>query len=98
MPIIVNGVVEGYVVVQLAYLIDGKRAKSISIPPEALIADATFRVLYSEQMDFDHLEKYDIGAMTRQLVREVNGRLGVDLVKDILVEELNYVSKREVSK
>ncbi len=97
-PMIVNGSVEGYVVAQFAYLIDAKNAKELSVPPEALIADEAFRLLYSDQMDFDHLEKYDMAALTQELVRRVNQRLGGEIVRGVLVEEFNYVPKRDISK
>ncbi|WOJ88666.1 hypothetical protein RZS28_12675 [Methylocapsa polymorpha] len=97
-PMIVNGNIEGYVVAQFVYLIDSKNAKQLSVPLEAFIADEAFRTLYSDQMDFNHLEKYDVPALTQELIRKVNQRLGGDIVKDVLVEEFNYVPKRDISK
>jgi hypothetical protein len=97
-PMIVNGAIEGYIVAQFSYLVDEKYAKQLSVPPEAFIADEAFRRLYSEQMDFNHLEKYDMAALTRDLIRRVNERFGAELVKDVLVEEFNYVPKRDISK
>lgn len=97
-PMIVNGSIEGYVVAQFVYLIDAKNAKELSVPPEAFIADEAFRTLYADQMDFNHLEKYDVAALTQELVRKVNQRLGGDIVKDVLVEEFNYVPKHDISK
>lgn len=97
-PMIVDGGIEGYVVAQFAYLIDAKNVKELSVPPEAFIADEAFRRLYSDQMDFNHLEKYDMAALTRDLVGKVNERLGAEIVKDVLVEEFNYVPKRDISK
>lgn len=97
-PMIVNGTIEGYVVAQFAYLIDRKNVKQLSVPPDAFIADEVFRTLYADQMEFNHLEKYDMPALTRELMRKVNQRLGGDIVKDVLVEEFNYVPKQDISK
>lgn len=97
-PIIANGSVEGYVVAQFTYLIDAKDLKQLSVPPDVFITDETFRTLYSDQLDFNHLEKYDVSALTKGLVEKVNQRLGGDIIKDMLVDEFNYVTKREISK
>jgi len=97
-PIIANGNVEGYVVAQFIYLIDAKRLKKLSVPPDVFITDEIFRTLYSDQLDFNHLEKYDVSALTKDLVKKVNQRLGGDFVKDLLVDEFNYVTKSEISK
>lgn len=97
-PMIVNGNVEGYVVAQFVYLCDAQSLKQLSVPPDAFIADEAFRTLYSEQVDFSHLEKYDLSALTKGLVKKVNQRLGADIIKDMLIGEFNYVPKRDISK
>ncbi len=97
-PMISDGSVAGYVVAQFVYLSDPKALKEISTPPDAFIADEAFRKLYVDKVDFNHLEKYDVAGLTKDLVKKVNQRLGADIVKDILIEQFNYVSKRDVSK
>lgn len=97
-PMIVNGTVEGYVVAQFVYLSDAQSLKQLSVPPDVFIADEAFRTLYSEQVDFNHLEKYDLSALTKTLVKKVNQRLGADIIKDMLIGEFNYVPKRDISK
>jgi hypothetical protein len=97
-PMIANGNVEGYIVAQFVYLIDSHNAKQLAVPPDVFITDEAFRMLYADRVDFNHLEKYDIAGLTKELTRRVNQRLGGDIVKDVLVEAFNYVSKREISK
>jgi hypothetical protein len=97
-PMIANGNLEGYVVVQLGYTIDAKHEHD-SLPPDAFLLDETFRALYSDQsLDFKHLEKYDVTALTKSLVDKTNERLGSKTVKDILVQEFNFVAKADISK
>lgn len=96
-PMIANGKIEGYVVAQFVYLADAHNLKQMSVPPDVFIADEAFRALYSAPIDFQHLEKYDIGALTSGLVDKVNQRLGVDIVKAVLVEEFIFVPKRDIS-
>jgi hypothetical protein len=98
-PMIKDGSVQGYVVTQLVYTIDATTLKHLSVPPEVFLLDEAFRTIYSDtSLDFEHLEKYDINKLTRNLIQQVNTRLKGDLVKDVLVDEFNYVSKQDAQK
>jgi len=97
-PMIANGKIEGYVVAQFVYLADAQSLKQLTVPPDVFLADEAFRTLYSTSVDFRHLDKYDLGALTRKLVVTVNQRLGVDIVKEVLVEQFNYVPKKDISR
>jgi hypothetical protein len=96
-PMIKNGDVAGYVVAQFAYTIDATTLKQLPVPPDVFIIDEAFRTIFSQDVDFDHLERYDLTALTTQLLHKVNERLGGELVKDMLVDEFNFVPKREIS-
>ena len=98
-PMIADGNVEGYVVAQFVYTTDAASSKDVSVPPDVFLLDEAFRSLYSDpKLDFRHLEKYDLTGLTKNLVQKVNERLKADVVKDVLVEEFNYVSKQDISK
>lgn len=97
-PMIADGAIAGYVVAQFVYLIDPQALKQLSVPPDVFITDEAFRMLYVDKVDFNHLAKYDVSALTKQLVTKVNQRLGGDIVKDVLVEQFSYVPKDDMSK
>lgn len=97
-PMIADGAVAGYVVAQFTYVVDADVAKEISLPADAFITDEAFRRLYAERVDFARLDRYDLTGFTRALIAQVNARLGRDIIKDILVEQFNYVPKAEISK
>lgn len=96
-PIIADGAVAGYVVAQFVYLVEGEALKALSTPPDAFITDEAFRTLYVDKVDFAHLEKYDLAALTQALKEKVNRRLGAEVVRDILVEQFTYVPRSEMS-
>jgi hypothetical protein len=75
-PMIANGIVEGYIVAQFIYLADAQNLKELSVPPDDFIADEAFRALYSGQVDFNHLQKYDLQSLTKALAQKINQRLG----------------------
>jgi hypothetical protein len=97
-PMIANGNVEGYIVAQFIYLADTKYLQELSVPPDDFITDEAFRVLYTGEVDFSHLQKYDLQGLTKVLAQKINQRLGREIIKDVLVEEFTYVPKRDISR
>ena len=97
-PMIANGNVEGYIVAQFIYLADTRKLRELSVPPDDFITDEAFRALYSGEVDFNHLQKYDLQGLTKVLAQKINQRLGMEIIKDVLVEEFTYVPKRDISR
>jgi hypothetical protein len=98
-PIIRDGGVKGYVVVQLNYVVDLEAAKSLPAPPEAFVVDETFQFVYGdEKIDFSHLDKLDLGKMTETLIQRVNTRLRSNVITDMGIIECNFLVNSEGSK
>ena len=59
-PIIADGAIQGYVIVQLAFSIEAKQLKQMTIKPDAILMDEAFKTIYAgETIDFkasDHLD------------------------------------------
>jgi hypothetical protein len=95
---IANGAVQGYVVVQFGFT-QSDKAAALAMPPDAFLLDEAFRIIYTDpKLDFHHLERYDVGNLTRTLVSRVNARLGADVIKEVLVEEINFVANGDISR
>jgi flagellar basal body-associated protein FliL len=98
-PKISNGEIQGYIVAQLSYSVDLEVQKTITAPPETVLLDEAFRYIYNDDsVDFNDLKKYDLQKMTKSLIHSVNARLNGNLVKDVLIQEFNYMSKMDVKK
>ena len=98
-PKISNGEIQGYIVAQLSYAEDEELAKHVAAPPEAFLVDEAFRYIYNDDsVDFGNLKKYDLQKLTTALKQSVNARLNASLVKDVLIQEFNYMSRSDVKK
>jgi hypothetical protein len=98
-PIIRDGAVRGYVVVQLNYVVDLEAAKKLPAPPEAFVVDETFQYIYGDdKIDFAHLDKLDLGKMTETLIQRVNTRLRSNVITDMGVVECNFLVNSEGAK
>jgi hypothetical protein len=96
-PIVADGTIQGYVMAQFVFTADATVMKRLSVKPDVFLLDEAFKVIYGGQtVDFRHFKKQDLPALSRQIAENVNKRLGVALIDDVLVQELNYVPKENV--
>lgn len=93
-PLVVGGALRGYVAAQFVFTQDGNLAKTLQVSPDVYLLDEGFRALYADtSLDPDHVERYDLKKLTATLVKAVNERLGVPVVKDVLIENFSYIDK-----
>ncbi|KQP34417.1 hypothetical protein ASF27_02410 [Methylobacterium sp. Leaf102] len=96
-PMVADGKVQGYIVAVLVFTADARLMHTLPVPPNAFVVDETFRQIYADpQIDFKRLSRYNVTQRLAEVRKAVNARLGADVVKDVLVEEFNFVAKREV--
>ncbi|WP_244610413.1 hypothetical protein [Microvirga pakistanensis] len=96
-PIIAEGAVQGYVVANLVFTADSKTLREISVPPDSFIQDEIFRYIYSDAtLDFKRLSRYNVNDMIINVRDRINKRLGAEIVKEILIENFNFVSKSDI--
>lgn len=90
-PVIQKGEVTGYVVARFVFTAEAEMLRSLPVPPEVFVVDEAFRTLYAEdQVDFEHIERYDLTELTQKITERVNARMQTDLIQDTLVDQLNY--------
>lgn len=96
-PIIEDGLLQGYVVAQFVFTVDAEALRKLPVPPHPFVVDEAFRLLYAdEKLDFRHLARYDLDTLKSKIRSAVNARMQGDFIREILVEELNYFSKEDV--
>ena len=96
-PVVADGAIHGYVMAQFVFTVDSKTMKHLSIKPDVFLVDEAFKAIYSgETIDFRKFKKRDLQGLSKQIGDNVNKRLGVRLIEDVLVQELNYIAKDHV--
>lgn len=96
-PIIDHGSIEGYVIAQFVFAIDAQVLKRLSVKPDVFLLDEAFRTIYAgSQIKFTDIKKHDLDALKKTIGDNVNKRLGMPIIEDVLIEELNYVPKDQV--
>jgi len=98
-PMISGGKLSGYVVAKVVFTADAAALRDSPIDPQPFVVDEAFRHIYTDgKVEFDHLSKYNLDAITGAIKDAVNKRLGTELIKDVLVEEMNYVDREQLNK
>lgn len=95
-PVFDQGRVHGYFLARLVYVAEGKRLAQLKLPAEALLADQTYSQLYANpHIDFANREALDIDGFRNTIREGVNQRLGEELIREVLVEQVDYLPKGE---
>lgn len=95
-PIISNGAVAGYVVTQLVYTVDSNIRKKLTVPLEHFISDEIFRKFYGSYSDTKEVEKVSFEDVRASIITDLNARFPEPVIKDLLVEQFNYISAAEI--
>lgn len=93
-PVIADGELQGYIVAQFLFSVDANIMKAMSVKPDLYLLDEAFKTLYAEEtIDFRQIRKQDLPKISKRIAENANQRLGAKLVEDVMIQELNYLSK-----
>ncbi|OCW56169.1 hypothetical protein [Hoeflea olei] len=96
-PVIRDGAVQGYFLTRLSYTVDPERAKAMSVPLPELATDVLYTALVGEQViDFTGARKFDLEAFKTQVKETLNAKLGEEVFHDVLVEQIDFLSKADI--
>ncbi len=96
-PIIKDGSLHGYVLAQFVLTVETEKLKELSTKPEVVVVDEAFKLIYTgEAIDFRTLRRNDIVALSKLIMTNVNKRFGAAVVRDVLVQEFNYLPKDQL--
>jgi flagellar basal body-associated protein FliL len=98
-PKVADGAIQGYVIAELSYSADPAAPKELAAPLDTLLLDEAFRYIYADDsIDFNNMKKYDLGKMTKPLAQNVNARLNSNVLKDVTIQEFNYMTRADMKK
>jgi hypothetical protein len=96
-PVLKNARIDGYFLARLVYVVDPAKLKLLSVPAEALLVDEVYSFLYSNpQLDFSVNKTLDLELFRAGIRDAINARVEDKLIDDILVEQIDFLSKDEI--
>ncbi|MBZ9848711.1 hypothetical protein LB565_12030 [Mesorhizobium sp. CA14] len=96
-PLLRDGTIDGYFLTKLVYTVEPEQIKKLSVPAQALMTDQVYSYLYSNpQIDFTKKESIDLDAFRKSIRDTINARVGVELVHEVLIDQVNFLSKDDI--
>lgn len=96
-PVVDNGTVKGYIMAQFVFQLNADMMKELAIKPDIFLVDEALKVLYTaDAVDFRKSKKQDIPAVAQTIMANLNKRFGEDFVREVLVQELSYMSRDQL--
>jgi hypothetical protein len=96
-PILRNGEVVGYLILQLSFGADRRLLEERKLDPLPFMVDAAFRVIFgSTDVDFRRLRSKDLDTLTAAIAKEANARIGAELVRHVLLQQVNFVKREDI--
>ena len=96
-PMIADGSVRGYFLGRISFMMDKEKIKGVELPLTELMTDELFTLLIGNKMvDISNMAAFDVAAFREKIKTDLNAHLGEGFVEEVLVEQLDYMSKEEV--
>lgn len=96
-PVLRNGEVIGYLILQLSFGADRRLLEERKLDPLPFMVDAAFRVIFgSTDVDFRRLRSKDLDELTAAIAKEANQRIGSELVRHVLLQQVNFVKREDI--
>ncbi|MBC7280349.1 hypothetical protein [Hoeflea sp.] len=96
-PVIRDGAVQGYFLTRLSYTIEPEKAQKLTIPVPDLVTDALYSALVGEQLiDFSGDREFDLEGFKSRVKDTLNERLGETVFHDVIVEQIDFLSKADI--
>ena len=74
-----------------------EQLKKLPINPETYLLDEAFKTIYAgEKVNFKQMKKQDLPSLAKMLGENVNKRLGLPIVQDVLIDQLAYIPQKDV--
>ncbi len=96
-PVMRDGHIDGYFLTRLVYTIEPAKMAKLSVPADALIVDQVYSYVYGNpDLDFVNHDSLDLDAFRAGIRTKINEKVGEDLIHEVLVEQVDFLSKEEI--
>lgn len=96
-PVLRDNQVYGYFLARLVYTAKADTLRTMVMPPDAIIFDEVYSYLFGNQLiDFSRKETLDLDAFREGIKNSVNRRVGTELVQEVLVEQMDFLTKADI--
>lgn len=96
-PVVRDHRIQGYFLTRLVYTAEPAKLHRLTLPAQTLLVDHVYSHLYGNpQIDFTNKNGLDLDAFRNGIREAVNKRVGDRLVHEVLVEQIDFLTKDEI--
>lgn len=96
-PVLSDGAITGYFLGRISFMMDKEKIKGVKLPMTELTTDELFTLLIGNRMvDLSKPGAFDLEKFRSAIKESLNRKLGDGLVAEVLVEQLDYLSKEDI--
>lgn len=96
-PVIGNGAVNGYFLGRVSFMMHKDLIQGLDLPLTEMTTDELFSLLVGNKMvDVSNIKAFDPAVFREEIKKGMNERLGGDYVAEVMLEQLDYLSKEDV--
>ncbi|NTJ41380.1 hypothetical protein G6L28_02055 [Agrobacterium larrymoorei] len=97
LPVLSDGAVAGYFLVRSTLVVDEELLKQVHEPVPVFLTDELYTLLVGDKIvDIKDTNQFDVAGFKAKIRDGLNTRLGKPLVKDVLVEQMDYITKDDI--
>lgn len=97
LPVVTEGKVSGYFLVRSTLVVDDALMKEIKVPMPTFLTDQLYTLLVGDKiLDLKDKGKFDVASFKGKIKDGLNVRLEKPLVKDVLIEQMDFISKEDI--
>lgn len=96
-PVISGGRVQGYFLTRTSFVVDKNKLAEIDLPVPEILTDELYTALVGNRViKIGASHNFDLEAFRKTIKESLNERLKKDVVLDIIVEQIDYLSKDDI--
>lgn len=97
LPVVIDGAVSGYILIRSTLVVDEAVMKDVKVPMGAYVTDQLYTILVGDQLlDLKEKAKFDVVGFKQKIREGLNAHLEKPLVKDVLIEQMDFISKEAI--
>lgn len=97
-PVFKDGAVVGYFLLKFSYEADKAKAEHVTTPIPVMITDELYTSLVGDKIiNLADTKDFDLNAFKKHIQETINKRAGSELIQNVVVEQLDYISKADLA-
>ncbi len=97
LPVVADGKVSGYFLIRASLEVDEDALKDVKVPVPTFLTDELYSLLVGDKLvNVKDADKFDVAGFKTRIKDGLNTRLDKPLVRQVLIEQMDFISKEEI--